>query len=95
MRTGIIPILAFALWSASAAAADKASPFDHSVGVNNMIVMPAEPGATVHRFGSGVQVERPGQATQTVSPFGSGVIVSEPGKPSVVCSRFGGGTSCR
>ncbi|MPY72884.1 MAG: hypothetical protein GEU87_01355 [Alphaproteobacteria bacterium] len=63
--------------------------------VNGLVVTPATPGATVHPFGSGAQVERPGQPTRSVSPFGSGVIVTEPGKRDVVCTPFGKGTTCR
>jgi hypothetical protein len=94
-RIGIILATTIALWSGSAAAGDKTSPFDRVPAVNGLTVTPTNRAATVHRFGSGVVVERPGHASQTVSPFGSGVIISEPGKPSVVCSRFGNGTSCR
>ena len=65
------------------------------LSVNGMAVMTPQPGATVHRFGSGALIERPGQPVQTVAPFGSSVIVSEPGRPSVVCSPFGSGTVCR
>ncbi|MPY75568.1 MAG: hypothetical protein GEU87_15050 [Alphaproteobacteria bacterium] len=65
------------------------------VTVNGTAIVAPAPGAAVHRFGSGAQIERPGQPAQTVAPFGSGVIVSQPGRPSVVCSPFGSGTICR
>jgi hypothetical protein len=79
---------------ATPAAAGERQPLS-TLPVNGTAVMAPQPGATVHRFGSGALIERPGQPVQTVAPFGSGVIVSEPGRPSVVCSPFGSKTVCR
>ena len=93
MRT--IAFIAAVLASASAAAGDKRPVSGQPPAINGFAVTPAEPGATVRRFGSGAIVDRPSLPSQTVMPFGSGVIVSEPGKPSVHCSRFGSGAMCR
>lgn len=86
----LILALCIALFMAPAVAGERPP-----VTVNGMTVIPPAPGAAVHRFGSGAQIERPGRPAQTVAPFGSGVIVSEPGRPSVVCTPFGSGTLCR
>jgi hypothetical protein len=90
MRTGIAPILAFALCSpALALAADK------PVVNNKMIAIPIEPGATQQSLGSGSAIKRPDAPPVDVRPFGSGVIVKQPGKPDVVCSPLGSRTACK
>jgi hypothetical protein len=86
-RIAVIAFLtvAFLIMVASvAAAADKP-----------VLVVPAQPGATIQRHGSGALVKTPGQPTKSVAPFGNGTIIKEPGKPAVTCKPFGSTQVCR
>lgn len=93
MRSGIVPILAFLLFSTSSAIAGEATT--QIVVDDKPVVVPAEKGATIVPFGKGALVKRPDQPASSVRPFGSGLIVKEPGKPDVVCSRLGSRTICK